>query len=97
MRIDVDCSCFLETSTHLQETKLKIVVLLSSFSKLTYSVNLWFNTVPSCLSTPTFACCYYLKHVLLVVVTITWPPRDVFTPRYVINVETVMQSCLPHI
>jgi hypothetical protein len=30
MRIDVDCSCyFLETSTHLQETKLKIVVLLS--------------------------------------------------------------------
>jgi hypothetical protein len=27
MRIDVDCSCFLETSTHLQETKLKIVVL----------------------------------------------------------------------
>jgi hypothetical protein len=25
MRIDVDCSCFLETSTHLQETKLKIV------------------------------------------------------------------------
>ena len=29
MRIDVDCSCFLETYTHLQETKLKIVVLLS--------------------------------------------------------------------
>jgi hypothetical protein len=29
MRIDVDCSCFLETFTHLQETKLKIVVLLS--------------------------------------------------------------------
>ena len=29
MRIDVDCNCFLETSTHLQETKLKIVVLLS--------------------------------------------------------------------
>jgi len=29
MRIDVDSSCFLETSTHLQETKLKIVVLLS--------------------------------------------------------------------
>jgi hypothetical protein len=29
MRIDVDCSCFLETSTHLQETKLKVVVLLS--------------------------------------------------------------------
>jgi hypothetical protein len=29
MRIDVDSSCFLETSTHLQETKLKVVVLLS--------------------------------------------------------------------
>jgi hypothetical protein len=29
MRINVDCSCYLETSTHLQETKLKIVVLLS--------------------------------------------------------------------
>jgi hypothetical protein len=29
MRNDVDCSCFLEISTHLQETKLKIVVLLS--------------------------------------------------------------------
>jgi hypothetical protein len=29
MRIVVDRSCFLETSTHLQETKLKAVVLLS--------------------------------------------------------------------
>jgi hypothetical protein len=29
MRIVVDRSCFLETSTHLQETKLKVVVLLS--------------------------------------------------------------------
>jgi hypothetical protein len=29
MRIVVDRSCFLETSTHFQETKLKIVVLLS--------------------------------------------------------------------
>jgi hypothetical protein len=30
MRLDADCSCcFLETSTHLEETKLKIVVLLS--------------------------------------------------------------------
>jgi hypothetical protein len=26
MRIDVNCSCFLVISTHLQETKLKIVV-----------------------------------------------------------------------
>jgi hypothetical protein len=30
MRIVVDRSCFLETSTHLQETKLKVVVLLLS-------------------------------------------------------------------
>jgi hypothetical protein len=29
MRIVVDRSCILETSTHLQETKLKVVVLLS--------------------------------------------------------------------
>jgi hypothetical protein len=29
MRIDVDSSCFLETSAHFQETKLKQVVLLS--------------------------------------------------------------------
>jgi hypothetical protein len=28
MRIVVECSCFLETSTHLQEIKLKIVVVL---------------------------------------------------------------------
>jgi hypothetical protein len=60
-------------------------------------VNLWFNTVPSGLSTPTFACRYYLKHVFLVVVTITWLPCDVSTPRYIISVETVMLSCLPHI
>jgi hypothetical protein len=33
MRIVVDRSCFLETSTHLQETKLKIVVLLSRLER----------------------------------------------------------------
>jgi hypothetical protein len=33
MRIVVDSSCFPETSTHLQETKLKVVVLLSRVEK----------------------------------------------------------------
>jgi hypothetical protein len=60
-------------------------------------VNLWFNSIPSYLSTPTFACCHYLKHVFLVVVTITLLPCVVSTPRYVISIEAVMQSCLPHI
>jgi hypothetical protein len=58
------------------------------------NVNLWFNTVPSYLSTPTFACSYYLKHIFLAVVTVTLLSCDVSIPWYVNSIKMVMQSYL---
>jgi hypothetical protein len=55
------------------------------------NVNLWFNTVPSYLSTHTSACSYYLKHVFLAVVTVTLLSCDVSIPWYVISIKMVMQ------
>jgi hypothetical protein len=42
------------------------------------------------LSTHTSACFYYLKHVFLVVVTVTLLPCDVSVPWYVISIKMVM-------
>jgi hypothetical protein len=59
-------------------------------------VNLWFESNNTLLIYPTHtsACSYYLKHVLLVVVTVTLLLCDISISRYVISIKMVMQSCL---
>jgi hypothetical protein len=70
MRIDVDCSCFLETSTHLQETKLKIVVLLSKLG-IAISPNVLSlstldnNTTTFSFVSPRYRCCIAIIFVSL--------------------------------
>ena len=56
------------------------------------NVNLWFNTVPSYLSTHTSASPYFLKHVFLVVVTVTLLSCYVSIPCCVFSIKMVMQS-----
>jgi hypothetical protein len=61
------------------------------------AVNLWFESNNIIHIHLQSACFYYLKHVLLVVVTVTLLPCDVSIPWYVISIKMVMQSCLSHV
>jgi hypothetical protein len=62
-----------------------------------YYVNLWFESNNTLLIYPHICLLLLPQHVFLVVVTVALLPCDVYVPWYVISIETVMQSCLPHI